>query len=95
MNDLKKIGKLVSKLRFLIERLEKNQNLIVHQKVNQFYFMQKSSELQLLHDELNELLKKKAAIENLLSIIYPEVVIQWGKDVRWLNENRAIWKAVL
>lgn len=90
MNDLKKVAKVVTKINILIERLEKNHSVIVHHEVSQFYYMQKSSELQLLSEELQQLASKKASIEQLLAVIYPEVVKQWSKDARWLNRIELI-----
>ena len=85
MTDLKKANKLIGKLQSLIEELETRPVIVLHRHINQFYYMQKSTELQLLHDQLKEIIEKEASARLRLSHHYSEVYDQWKKDARWFS----------
>lgn len=87
MADPLKISKFIEKLRKITADLEELRILQVHQQVNQFYYMQKASELSMLCDQLKEVIQKQHEINALIDVIYPEVFLKWQKDARWLNFN--------
>ena len=47
-----KVTKLISLIDTLVSDLHKNRAMKVHARINQFYYMQKVTELQVLHDQL-------------------------------------------
>lgn len=87
MTDLANVSKLIGKLKTITHILEENRIIPVHQQVNQFYYMQKASELTMLHEQLTMVIEKQASLHKLIDTIYPEVFDRWQKDIRWLNLN--------
>lgn len=85
MTDPSKISKFIEKLRKITADLEELRIIQVHQHVNQFYYMQKASELSMLSDQLTEVMQKQRDLNALIDHIYPEAFAQWQKDARWLN----------
>lgn len=89
MNDLERVSKLIGKLQSLITLLEQHPDMVIHQQVDQSYFMQKCSELQFMQDQLKGALAKKETFENLLYTSYREVAHTWRHDLRWVRKYLA------
>ena len=87
MKEIERVAKLIQKLNHFIDCLDSRQALIVHQRINQSYYMQKATELSILYEQLNELLEKEAIIKNLLGQIYPDILMHWRKDFIWLSRH--------
>ncbi len=57
----------------------------VHARINQFYYMQKVTELQVLHDQLEIAQKHFQAKQEIFESTYREISTRWCEDARWLN----------
>jgi len=88
MTDPAKVAKLINKLDDFIHKLENLRVIIVHQEVNQFYYMQKVEELTFLHSQLSALIEKQSSVQQLIDIIYPQVLSRWQQDARWVNSYK-------
>lgn len=60
---------------------------MVHREIDQFYYMQKAEQLELLQEQLKEAQERLRAVENRIDDEYRNVFLCWVKDVRWLNRN--------
>lgn len=87
MTDIKQVIRLLGRLHAMIGDLSQNHNIDVHRRVNQFFYMQKSAELELIVTEMNELFEKQKRLQHLLDVLYPEAFIHWQRDARWINLN--------
>lgn len=59
----------------------------LHQRVDQFYYMERVAELQVLYERLAELVEKEKAVCKLVERIVPAVVERWKRDKRWLLQH--------
>ena len=85
MIDPAKVAKLIDRLQHLVTSLNGLRDRAVHRHINQFYYMQKTEELLLLLEQLEE---TQLSLERALRRIdrsYQEVFQQWQRDVRWLG----------
>ena len=85
MNEQEKLKKFISRLQHLVKCLDSLQALCVHRHINHSYYMQKVAELEFLHEQMSDLLKKQEANLNLVSVLAPEIFNRWKHDVRWLR----------
>jgi hypothetical protein len=85
MIDPAKVTKLISRLRCLVECIEGQHDRLIHQRVDQFYYMQKTEELKLLLELVEEAQRKLELLTCRMDANYSEVFHRWHKDVRWLN----------
>ena len=85
MTDPAKLVKLLSRVRGLITHLDREHGLVIHQNVNQFYYMQKSEELKILLERFQDEQKKQETLSHWIEVNYNEVFRQWRKDMRWLS----------
>jgi hypothetical protein len=84
-----KLQKLLARIDHLILSLAKERNnLKVNLYVDQFYYMQKMAELQLLAEQANEARQR-------LEAEYERVFCQWKKDARLLNRVASSSKTVM
>jgi hypothetical protein len=82
----KKIKKLIQHIHRMTVCLEQyRHDRIIPFHTDQFYFMQKETELKLLNELLENAIKKVETINTLIEVQYKEVYCRWQKDVRWLN----------
>lgn len=73
----------------LVTYLNDRNDLVTHQQVNQFFYMQKTEELKLLLKQFEE---TKQILQSLTSRIdenYILCFVQWRKDVRWINSCKS------
>ncbi len=82
--------KFIRKLRHFSNYLERLKLLTVHQHIDQFYYMQKTEELKLLHQQLIEALTIADTIQFRLEGNYRKVYHQWRMDARWLNQHLSV-----
>lgn len=68
-----KVVKFIDRLNEFVEELREHRSLLVHDRISEFYYMQKITEIQLLKESLESR--------------YREVYSQWRKDARWLNAH--------
>jgi hypothetical protein len=80
-----KIFKLIHRLKALISCLEDQSDLVIHQKIDQFFYMTKSEELKILLAQLEEEKKRLEITNGRLETKYEEIFRQWQKDARLLN----------
>jgi hypothetical protein len=85
MNSFRRVDKLRSKLTHLIVSLERQPDLVVHRRVNQFFYMQKLEELGELRNQAEEARRKLEVILTRLELSYAEVFRLWQQDARWLS----------
>ncbi|HEY3403586.1 MAG TPA: hypothetical protein VGK59_09380 [Ohtaekwangia sp.] len=90
MTDPHKPAKLIYKLRSLTLRLNEQKDLIIHQRISQFYYMEKITELNELCDQLSEATRRMAFLRDQLDRECIAVFSQWRHDIRWLNHHLAI-----
>jgi len=69
----------------LVTYLNERDNLILHQQVNQFFYMQKIEELKMLLRQLEEINKSLDAVTLRIHAHYSLCFAQWSKDARWVN----------
>lgn len=85
MTNLPKLTKLIEKLQDLAARLDEEKDLVVHQRVNQFYYLEKTAELKILQEQFEEAEMKINQLTKHIECEYALVYNQWRKDIRWLN----------
>ena len=82
MTSKEKVEKFILKLQRLIKALDRNQDLSLHQHINQFYYMQKKEELAFLLQHLQDATTRLESISNRIDMQYEELFCHWKKDVR-------------
>lgn len=85
MPETDKVLKLSAKLKIFIKRLDGLNALVVHQRIDQFYYMQKLSELEVLTSRLEDIRLREENVIQQINKVYNDVGREWSKDVRWLN----------
>lgn len=98
MTSCEKLPKLIERMQRLVTYLNDRNDLVVHQQVNQFFYMQKAEELRMLLSQLDDLRKSLESLTCRIDENYSLCFAQWCKDVRWLNtylQNRERAKSVL
>jgi hypothetical protein len=90
-----KLEKFIERLNALISVLEQRNNVQVQSRVNQFYYMQKVTELKVLEENMQEAEKRLRFLEDKLKSEYKEVYCRWKKDARWLNAEVHVSEAEL
>lgn len=61
---------------------------MVHQRIDQFYYMQKLSELELLRNRLDDMRLQQENVMQQINTIYNDVGLKWSRDARWLNQQK-------
>lgn len=82
-----KFLKLLDCLNKLVSKLREHQKIPVHNRINQFYYMQQIEELKLAEQQLNDAVKRVKFFEELRDKKYQEIFLRWSKDARWLNQH--------
>jgi hypothetical protein len=83
--DQSKIEKLLCRVESLIRALEETKSIEVHQRVNQFYYMEKSEELKFLLGYVKETQEKLQTLNIRIEDCRVEVFHRWREDARWLQ----------
>ncbi len=98
MIQCEKLSKLIERMQRIVTHLNDRNDLVLHQQVNQFFYMQKAEELKMLLDQFDDLRKSLESLTCRIDENYSLCFAQWRKDVRWLNtylQNRERAKSVL
>jgi hypothetical protein len=85
MIDKTKLARFMKRLDGLIAHLESRKDSAIHQKINQFYYMQKREELKLLMVQLDEAERRPEKIADMNQEDCKIFFNQWCLDTRWLN----------
>jgi len=85
MAPCEKLSKLIERMQRLVACLNDRNNLVVHQQVNQFFYMQKIEGLKMLLSQFDDLRKNLEVLTSRIDETYDLCFEQWRKDARWLN----------
>ncbi|PZR02896.1 MAG: hypothetical protein DI539_27305 [Flavobacterium psychrophilum] len=85
MIDHEKLPKLIERMQYLVTYLNDRNDLVVHQQLNQSFYMQKIEELKLLAAKFDEIKKTFDTLASGIEEKYNLCFEQWRKDARWLN----------
>ena len=85
MPELQKLAKLIERMEALVTYLNDRSDLMAHQQVNQFFYMQKIEELQTLLRQFNDATERVEMLAFRIDQSYRLCFAQWRKDARWLN----------
>ncbi|MDZ7646006.1 MAG: hypothetical protein U5K54_01850 [Cytophagales bacterium] len=97
MIEPEKLPKLIERMKRLVTRLDDRNDLVIHQHVNLFFYMQKIEELKALSGQVQEVRKILESLTCRVEENYHHCFTQWRKDARWLNSYlaREKWKSIL
>src|SRR5690606_26292525 len=85
MTSCEKPTKLIDRMQRLVTYLNERNNLILHQQVNQYFYMQKIEELKMLLRQLEEINKCLDAVSLRNREHFRLCFAQWSKDAGWVN----------
>jgi len=85
MINHEKLPKLIARMQHLVTYLNDRNDLVVHQQLNQSFYMQKIEELRLLTAKYDEIKKSLDTLASGIEEKYNLCFEQWRKDARWLN----------
>lgn len=71
----------------LNKQLEVHQDLVVHQKINQFYYMEQIEELTMLVEQSEAAYRRALMFSRWMEASYRAAYAKWQKDARWLNQH--------
>jgi len=66
----------------------------VHQRINEFYYMQKMTEFTVLDEKLTHLVREVNALRQHLEGVYEETFRHWRSDVRWMATHQRLVEKV-
>lgn len=81
----KRVPKLIHRLGTLISSLDARNDLRIHGRIDQFYYMTKTEELKILLDEYEKEKKQLDHISGRIEAKYHEIFHNWSRDARWRN----------
>lgn len=82
-----KLTKLIERMQRIVTHLNDRYDLVLHQQVNQFFYMQKIEELKVLLSQFDETSKSLEMVASRIDEHYSLCFAQWCKDARWLNTH--------
>lgn len=62
-------------------------DLLVQQHINEFYYMQKIQELQLLEEQLSESLCKVQLVKDRMKFVFDQAFTKLKADSKWLSSH--------
>lgn len=80
-----KCKRLVIRTSSLVNDMDRTKDIVIHQHINQFYYMQRNEELMILVKMLGEPGADRAAIASFIESKYREIFFVWRSDIRWLR----------
>ncbi len=89
MIEPEKLPKLIERMKCLVTSLDDRNDLVIHQHVNLFFYMQKIEELKTLSGQIQEVRKTLESLTCRVEENYHNCFTQWRKDARWLNSYLA------
>lgn len=88
------LERLQNNIQHLLAMLKNINEIAVHQSIDQFYYMQKTEELKIVKEQLDEARSHVAnaserldEIQKRLTRLHQEVYDTWRKDFLWLSEH--------
>lgn len=69
----------------MVSSLDSSRDMVIHSKLDQFYYMTKAEELTLLLDQCEGVKYQLDAMMNRMDLTYSEVFNRWRHDARLLN----------
>jgi nitrous oxide reductase len=88
MIDHEKLPKLIKRMQHLVTYLNDRNDLVVHQQLNQSFYLQKIDELTMLTTKFDEIKKSLDILTSGIEENYNLCFEQWRKDARWLNSYK-------
>ena len=85
MVDVLKVNRLIENLQKFASELESIQDFRLHQQVDQFYYMQKTAQLIVLRENVEDAKAKFERVTTQIETVYQEVFCKWRSDVRKLS----------
>src|SRR5690242_737116 len=79
---------LMHDISLFIKQLNVDIDIAVHQKIDQFFYMEKREELRMLNERIEELNARISLMEGQRDFCCAQVKERLGLDVAWLNEFR-------
>lgn len=83
--SLEKINKLICRLQSLVMSLNDHIDLDLHKNIDQFYYMQKLEELEILKSQREEAYQRLQSINTRMFAHYHEIAGKWSRDARWMS----------
>lgn len=83
----KKLEKFNRYILTMVKALGRDQSLIVHQRINESFYLQKKEEFRLLREQLEEAERKMVDVQARVTEHYKSAYCIWRKDVRWLHAH--------
>jgi hypothetical protein len=77
--------KLICRLRKLVSFLEQQHTLIIHQNVDQFYYMQRIEEMLTVYQQYQDSGCMLHSALQRIEGMYIQTYLQWRRDVLWLH----------
>lgn len=87
MTDLRKLTKLIDKLEVFAKQLDREKNLEIHHRINQFHYLEKAAELKILLDQYEAMEMKLNQLAARMECESKKAYRQWRKDIRWLHST--------
>ena len=81
----RKIKKLLDHLSKMIQCLSDNRDFTLHKEIDQSFYMQKESELNLLVNRMEELIKQAQCVHEIIESNYQSTFTQWRRDYIFLH----------
>jgi prefoldin subunit 5 len=82
MISCEKLSKLIERMQRIVTHLNDRNDLVLHQQVNQFFYMQKIEELNVLLSQFDEINENLDALTSRIDEYYSLCFTQWCKDDR-------------
>jgi hypothetical protein len=80
-----KIDRFIRLLLKMVRTLQAHQNLTIHLRISESYYLQRIEGLKLLQEQLDEMLCRLETIQGRIQEHYKNTYCQWKTDVRWLH----------
>ena len=74
----------------LIARLDRNNDLLIHESINQFYYMEKLEEIKFLISRREEAVRSAQFANDLLKQRSDELQQRWRQDIRILRSGTKV-----
>lgn len=79
---------LMHETNLFIEQLAIDMDIAVHQTIDQFFYMEKTEELRVLNERINELRTRLIVLQQQRDTCYTQVKQRLTLDTNWLHEYR-------
>jgi hypothetical protein len=79
---------LMDETSLFISQLTVDIDIAVHQRIDQFFYMEKNEELRILNEQIDELQARINLMQTQRNLCYAQVKEQMKADASWLQEYR-------